>query len=101
MAVRLSGPTLRVLKLFLAAPRKERSGAQITRETKIGAGTLYPLLARLEQHGWLKAEWEQVPASELGRPRKRLYCLTGLGQTQAIEAFSEFQLPQGEPAWVS
>src|SRR5215204_6132776 len=52
--VRLSAPTLKVLKLFIEAPRTRRSGAEISRLAGIGSGTLYPLLARLEGAGWLK-----------------------------------------------
>lgn len=97
--VRLSGPTLKVLKLFLAKPREGRSGAEISRETGVGSGTLYPMLARLEQAGWLTSEWEVIDPSEAGRPRRRFYKLSALGQIQANTAFSEFQMPAGELAW--
>ncbi|MFI5013427.1 MAG: PadR family transcriptional regulator [Hyphomicrobiales bacterium] len=90
---RLSGPTLKVLKLFLEAPREKRSGAAISREAKLGSGTLYPLLARLEQAGWLASEWEEIDPSEAGRPRRRYYSLTALGQSKAKSAFDELQLP--------
>jgi hypothetical protein len=32
--------------------------------TKVGSGTLYPMLARLEAAGWLTSEWEVVDPSE-------------------------------------
>ena len=80
---RMSGPTLKVLKLYLTTPRADRSGADISKATGIGAGTLYPLLARLEEAGWMESDWEAVDPSEVGRPRKRYYHLTGLGQTRA------------------
>jgi len=89
---RLSGPTLKVLKVFLDAPREQRSGAAISREVKIGSGTLYPLLARLEQAGWLASEWEAVDPSVAGRPRRRYYALTALGRDKARAAFDELQL---------
>jgi len=38
----------------------------------IGQGSLYPALHRLEQQGWIQAEWKD---SNLGRPAK-LYSLT-------------------------
>ena len=98
---RMSGPTLKVLKLYLMSPAAERSGAEISKAAGIGAGTLYPLLARLEEAGWLRSEWEQIDPSEAGRPRRRFYSLTGLGQTRARAAFSELQLdlPKGDLAW--
>jgi DNA-binding PadR family transcriptional regulator len=98
---RLSGPTLKVLKLFVSAPRERRSGADITRAAGVGAGTLYPLLSRLEKHGWLEAEWEQQTPSEIGRPRKRLYRITAVGQTRALAALAEYQLPIGDLKWIS
>jgi DNA-binding PadR family transcriptional regulator len=99
--IRLSGPTLKVLKFFLTKPRAGRSGAEISRETQVGSGTLYPMLARLEQAGWLTSEWEIVDPKEVGRPRRRYYKLTGLGQKKATEAFVDFQVPAGELAWNS
>ncbi len=97
--IRLSGPTLKVLKLMLEKPREGRSGAEISRALGIGSGTLYPLLARLENADWLRSEWEQVNPSEVGRPRKRFYKLTGQGQTRARKALAEFQTGSGVLVW--
>ena len=97
--IRLSGPTLKVLKLMLEKPREGRSGAEISRALGIGSGTLYPLLARLENADWMKSEWEQVDPAEVGRPRKRFYKLTGQGQTRARKALAELQTGSGELAW--
>jgi PadR family transcriptional regulator PadR len=99
--IRLSGPTLRVLKWLLEKPLNEVSGAEVSRAVGVGSGTLYPLLARLERANWLASKWEQVDPVEVGRPRRRLYKLTGLGQNRARSALSEFQLTLGELAWKS
>ena len=45
---------------------------------QINQGSLYPALHRLEQKGWLKAEWKQ---SETGREAK-FYALTRSGHRQ-------------------
>ena len=45
---------------------------------EVNQGSLYPALHRLEQKGWLKAEWKQ---SETGREAK-FYSLTRSGQKQ-------------------
>lgn len=42
----------------------------------VGQGSLYPALHRLEQQGWLRAEWKD---SDLGRPAK-VYSLTRAGR---------------------
>jgi PadR family transcriptional regulator PadR len=44
----------------------------------VGQGSLYPALHRLEQQGWIAAEWK---GSELGR-RARFYSLTKYGKKQ-------------------
>ena len=45
-------------------------------------GTLYKALGRLEEFGLLSSRWEDAPAVE-GRPRRRLYELTGEGSEVA------------------
>ena len=45
---------------------------------QVNQGSLYPALHRLEQKGWLKADWKQ---SETGREAK-FYSLTRSGQNQ-------------------
>jgi PadR family transcriptional regulator, regulatory protein PadR len=92
--IRLSGPALALLRVLLERPREGKSGADIARATKVGSGTLYPLLARLERAGWLSSEWETVDPAAVGRPRRRFYKLTGFGQRRALEAFAAFQLDQ-------
>ena len=56
---------------------------QISRSAvQANQGSLYPALHRLEQKGWLKAEWKE---SETGREAK-FYSLTRAGRNQlAIE----------------
>jgi PadR family transcriptional regulator PadR len=45
-------------------------------------GSVYPILARLEQAGWLESDWE-TENPEVGRPRRRFYRLTGDGASNA------------------
>src|SRR5215475_8025166 len=52
---------------------------QISRAVvQVNQGSLYPALHRLEQKGWLKADWKQ---SETGHEAK-VYSLTRSGQKQ-------------------
>lgn len=99
--VRLTQPTLKVLRFLLEKPRERRSGAEISRSTDVGSGTLYPMLIRLEAAGWLSSEWENIDQRAEGRPRRRFYQLTPLGQNNAHRALSELQIPVGELAWIS
>jgi PadR family transcriptional regulator, regulatory protein PadR len=98
--VRMSGPTLKLLKVFLEHPKEPLSGAQISKITKLGSGTLYPLLQRLAVAGWIVGDWEKVDPSEVGRPKRRLYKLTRSGQVAALKELAQYQTPSaGELAW--
>jgi PadR family transcriptional regulator PadR len=99
--VRLTGPALRMLKIFVEYPAKEFSGAEIFKVTGIGSGTLYPLLARFEQVKWLASKWEKIDPSEEGRPRRRLYKITPHGQNRARQALAELQTNFGGLVWKS
>jgi DNA-binding PadR family transcriptional regulator len=59
-------------------------------------GTLYKALARLEERGLLTSRWEDAAAAE-GRPRRRLYELTGEG-ARAARAPAQPLRPAPEPA---
>lgn len=50
-------------------------------------GTLYKALARLVAGGMLQSSWESPEAAEAeGRPRRRLYRITGVGATALSRA---------------
>ena len=53
----------------------------------VSDGSLYPALHKLEQSGWIKAEWK---TSELGR-RARFYSLTRPGRKQLERETAEWQ----------
>jgi PadR family transcriptional regulator len=64
------------------AQRLEQVSRQVV---QVNQGSLYPALHRLEQKGWLQAEWKQ---SETGREAK-FYSLTRSGRKQlAVERAS-------------
>ena len=67
------------------------SGADIRRRTKLFSGTLYPILLRFEDAGLLSSKWEGGDPRRLGRPRKRLYRVTGEGIRAANAAFNSFR----------
>ena len=60
-----------------------------------GHGTLYKALGRLEEFGLLVSRWEDAEAVE-GRPRRRLYELTGEGARVAERARAD-QAPRRSP----
>lgn len=62
------------------AMREQRGSRKLTAH-----GTLYKALGRLEELGLLTSRWEDEPATG-GRPRRRLYELTGRGVLVADRA---------------
>jgi PadR family transcriptional regulator PadR len=59
----------------LAQTMREQSGSR----SLTAHGTLYKALSRLEEFGLLTSRWEDAAATTEGRPRRRLYELTGEG----------------------
>jgi PadR family transcriptional regulator PadR len=56
-------------------------------ELGVSDGSLYTALYKLEQAGWIKAEWR---TSELGR-RAKFYALTGSGRRRLQEETEEWR----------
>ncbi len=79
---------LLVLKT-VAAHRRRLHGYAITSQIhsisddrlRVEEGSLYPALHRMEQAGWLKAEWGLTEKNR----RARLYSITAKGRTQLAE----------------
>jgi PadR family transcriptional regulator PadR len=87
----------RVLAALLSEPDTDQYGLELMRQTGLASGTLYPILARLQQAGWVEAKWEEIDPVEAGRPARRYYRLTALGATTAQEALDTLRA-QTEPA---
>lgn len=66
-----------LLSAFLVEPATWRYGYNLTKETGVGAGTLYPLLDRWARQGLLESEWRD--AEIVGRPARHAYRLTSAG----------------------
>lgn len=84
-------PTARVLAALLAEPEADRYGLDLMQDTGLASGTLYPILRRLMEAGWLSTRWEEVDPAEQGRPARRYYRLTPEGVTQARQALAEMR----------
>lgn len=84
---RISRATMDVLEVLLRDPTEARHGYDLIKTAGLSSGTLYPILQRLEDEGWVEATWEEIDAAEEGRPRRRYYALTGLGVAAAKAEF--------------
>jgi DNA-binding PadR family transcriptional regulator len=83
----ISPQTLSVLELLLESPRSWHYGYALSQRTGLKSGTLYPILVRLAEQGWLDTEWSQ--SEEPGRPPRHTYRLTGEGAKSARQRLAE------------
>jgi len=73
---RISPQTLRVLERFIEHPTAWRYGYELSRETGLKSGTLYPILMRLARFSLLETKWV---TTEDGVPPRHTYRLTPKG----------------------
>jgi DNA-binding PadR family transcriptional regulator len=86
-----SPQTLAVFRAFLGG--SWRYGYDLSRETGIRSGTLYPILMRLSGRGLLESRWEETVT---GR-RRRCHRLTGEGITYAEARLAQSPSTQSRP----
>jgi len=79
----ISPQTVTVLNALAAQPQLWRYGYDLSKETGLKSGTLYPLLMRLADQGYLETEWRQP--LQAGRPPRHAYRLTAAGLALAAE----------------
>jgi len=86
--LRQTDATLEVLEFLVhAGTDEELYGWKITQAIGRPTGTVYPILARLEQTGWLESRWESDEPDSRG-PRRRFYRLTPTGLAEARDALA-------------
>jgi DNA-binding PadR family transcriptional regulator len=76
-----SPQTLLVLEALLSAPERWHYGYDLSRRLGMSSGTLYPILVRLAERGWLETRW--VEPERAGRPPRHTYRITGAGREMA------------------
>jgi len=84
----------RTLLAFLETPRSWRYGYDLMKVADVSSGTLYPLLARLAEDGWLESRWQE--SEHPGRPPRQLYRLTATGRARARQA-----LDRARASWLA
>jgi PadR family transcriptional regulator len=84
---RVTDATLDVLEVLLSAD-DELYGLKIAKAAGRPTGSVFPILARLEQLGWVVSEWESGDPAAKG-PRRRFYRLNGDAATKARTLLAE------------
>jgi PadR family transcriptional regulator PadR len=111
-APRITLQTIAVLRVLLDEPTNGHYGLEMARAAGLKSGTIYPILARLEQAGWITSAWEDIDPVAAGRRPRRYYQLTVMGTQRAQKALRDAQqlvspdpvflpgrpLPRGSPA---
>jgi PadR family transcriptional regulator PadR len=72
-----------LLAALLERSQAWRHGYDLSKETGLRSGTLYPLLMRLSEQGLLEHRWEE--AERPGLPPRHVYRLTAAGLALAHE----------------
>jgi PadR family transcriptional regulator PadR len=94
-----SPQTLRLFEALLAEPARWRYGYDLSRETGLASGTLYPILMRLSTQQLLDTGWEA--SDEPGRPPRHTYRLTADGIALAQERLTAAaQKQRGRAAFI-
>jgi PadR family transcriptional regulator, regulatory protein PadR len=83
---RFSDQTLALLAALIEQPRTWRHGYDLSRDTGLKSGTLYPILMRLCDRDLLESKWEESP--EPGRPPRHRYRLTAAGTALSRQALA-------------
>ena len=84
MPSRVTHATLDVLEALMG-PDEELYGLKIAQNAGRKVGSVYPILARLEEAGWVESSWEREDRGERG-PRRRFYRFSpeGLDAARAL-----------------
>lgn len=88
---RLTPATIDVLRVFLGS-KKPVWGLQIVKSTERPSGSIYPILDRLENAGWVVGLWEEN--EERVGARRRYYALSEGARVASAEAIAEFERRQ-------
>jgi PadR family transcriptional regulator, regulatory protein PadR len=89
MANRLSFTTVAVLKALVDG---SRYGFDIMEAAGLASGTVYPILGRLEEGGYVRSQWEPAAvAQKARRPARRYYVITGPGRRALAESLEHYQ----------
>jgi PadR family transcriptional regulator PadR len=77
----VSPQTIEVLRQLVQGAQDWHYGYDLSRSTGLKSGTLYPILIRLAERGWLETRWAEPERT--GRPARHLYRLTTDGMAAA------------------
>ncbi len=99
--MKLTAPLERVLRVLVADPSAPHYGYDLMKAARLPSGTLYPMLARLQQEGLVDSQWEDQRPDAGGRPPRKYYRLTAEGARVARLELARASAPASETRHVA
>ena len=93
--MKLTASLERVLRVLVADPAAPHYGYNLMKSTRLPSGTLYPMLARLQQEGLVDSQWEEQRPDGRGLPPRKYYRLTADGARVASLELSRASAARG------
>jgi PadR family transcriptional regulator, regulatory protein PadR len=97
VATKATGAFLKGLAVFVNNPSDQFSGIDICHKTGMKSGTVYPLLIKMEENGWLESEWEDIDPRKEGRPKRHFYKITRGGLIHGTKLLEKHRPPIAKP----
>jgi DNA-binding PadR family transcriptional regulator len=91
-----SRQTRALLSAFLERSQTWLHGYELSKETGLKSGTLYPLLMRLSEQGLMESRWQEPERP--GLPARHIYRLTSSGLALAREQARDAAPALGAPS---
>lgn len=88
--IRMTLWTVVVLREFVVNTPEQQWGFDLMQRLDLASGTLYPILGRLEEAGWIVGQVEDIDTAKEGRRPRKYYTLTDEAHPRAVRALREF-----------
>ncbi len=82
----VTAPTRAVLQALLDNRDRGATGLTLGLDARLSPAIVHPLLARLENLGWVESRWQETDLGQPGGARCRYYAMTPQGAAQAQQA---------------
>ena len=84
--MKLTHSAVAVAQALMRRPDERHWGYDLSKETGVRSGALYPILSRMLDAGWLHDGWEDLAEVRGKRPPRRYYTVTadGVGHLGAM-----------------